>query len=281
MVLLSRRLLLLACLALLSGCTSLIFQPMQVQVRTPADVGIEYRDLYFHAADGTLLHGWFLPAQQAKGTILFLHGNAENISTHLGSVWWLPAAGYQVVLFDYRGYGFSAGKPSLEGLLADFEGALAKTRSLSEVQGKPLIVFGQSLGGAIAISAVARTPQREALTALVVEGAFSDYRRIAREKLAEFWLTWPLQWPLSFTIQNDYRPLDDVAGIAPLPLLIIHDGNDLIIPRHHATDLFAAAAQPKEYWLAEGAPHIGAFAAPAMRTRLLDYLDGVTQATTP
>src|SRR5512143_2232820 len=120
MVLLIKRLLLLACIILMQGCTSLIFQPMQMQVRTPGDVGLDYRDLYFHAADATLLHGWFLPAQhEAKGTLLFLHGNAENISTHLGSVWWLPAEGYNVFLYDYRGYGYSEGKPSLDGLLSD------------------------------------------------------------------------------------------------------------------------------------------------------------------
>lgn len=283
MVLLIKRLLLLACIVLpLQGCTSLLFQPMQVQVRTPADVGIDYRDLYFHAADGTLLHGWFLPARgEAKGTILFLHGNAENISTHLGSVWWLPAEGYNVFLYDYRGYGYSEGKPSLDGLMSDFEGALGKARTLPEIEGKPIVVFGQSLGGAVSISAVARSPQREAITGVIVEGAFSDYHRIAREKLADFWLTWPLQWPLSLTIHNGYSPLDDVAKLSPLPVLIIRDGSDAIIPGHHATDLFNAAAEPKRYWVAEGAPHIGAFASPAMRQRLVEYLDTLTRPIHP
>lgn len=257
------RLFAFALLLLLGGCTSLLFQPMQIQLRTPADVGVAYRDVYFPAADGTTLHGWFLPAQgAAKGTVLFLHGNAENISTHLGSVWWLPAHGYQVFLYDYRGYGFSDGKPSLEGLLSDYDGAFDRLLRIEEAQGKPIAVFGQSLGGAVAIAAVARSPHQQQVATLVVEGAFSDYRKIAREKLGEFWLTWPLQWPLSFTVDNSYRPLSEIRNIEQVPLLIVGDGADTIIPRHHATDLYAAANSPKLYWEIEGAPHIGAFATP-------------------
>lgn len=279
MVFLIRGLILLLLALLIQGCTSLMFQPMEPLVRTPADVGLTYRDLYFRAEDGTLLHAWFLPAKhEAKGTVLFLHGNAENISTHLGSVWWLPAEGYQVMLYDYRGYGHSEGEPSLEGMLPDFEAALRKARRLPEVQGKPLVVFGQSLGGTIAVSAVARSSQREHIAALIIEGAFSDYRKIAREKLAEFWLTWPFQWPLATTIDDRFRPLDDIRRIGPMPLLIIHGGADTIIPRHHATALFEAAAEPKQYWEVDDAPHIGALITPEMRRRFIGYLDGIVQS---
>lgn len=273
MVLLSRLFALLFATLLLSGCTSLIFQPMQMMVRTPADVGLAYRDLYFEADDGPVLHGWFLPATDARGTVLLLHGNAENISTHLGSVWWLPAAGYHVVLYDYRGYGLSSGEASLAGMLPDFEAAVRKTRQLPETQGKPLFVFGQSLGGAVAISAVARSPQRDHIAGLIVEGAFADYRQITREKLAEFWLTWPLQWPLSLTIDNRYRPLDDIRRISPIPLLVIHGDADIIIPSHHATSLYEAAGEPRELWQLPGAAHIDAFTRPEYRQRLVDYLD--------
>lgn len=278
MVFLMRRLILLTAVLLMQGCTSLIFQPMETLVRTPAAVGLDYRELYFRADDGTLLHAWFLPTEgEARGTVLFLHGNAENISTHLGSVWWLPAAGYQVLLYDYRGYGHSEGKPSLEGMLLDFEAALHKTRQLPEVQGRPLAVFGQSLGGAVAVSAVARSAQRARIQALIIEGAFSDYRKIAREKLSDFWLTWPFQWPLSLTIDNSYRPLDDIGHISPIPLLVMHGTVDTIIPRHHAAALFAAAGEPKQYWEVDGAPHIGALTTPEMRQRFVDYLDTTLQ----
>lgn len=278
MVFLIRTASLLAFALLLQGCTYLIFQPMEQMVRTPADVGIEYRDLQYPVDDGTLLHGWFLPADgKARGTILFLHGNAENISTHLGSVWWLPTEDYNVVLYDYRGYGRSEGTPTLDTMLPDFEVVLRMTRRLPEVQGKPIIVFGQSLGGTVAVSAVARSPQREHIAALIIEGAFSDYRRIARDKLSEFWLTWPFQLPLSFTIDGNFRPLEDIPNISPMPLLVIHGDADNIIPQHHAEALFEAAREPKQFWLIEGAPHIGALIKPEMRSRFTDYLDSIVQ----
>ena len=111
-------------LLFVAGCTSQFFIPMQQHVRTPTDIGLTYDNIGFESSDGTSLHGWWLPANgRAKATILFLHGNAENISTHIGSVHWLPAAGYNVFLFDYRGYGKSAGAVELDGIMRDAHGA--------------------------------------------------------------------------------------------------------------------------------------------------------------
>ena len=270
----------LACLLLtLAGCTQLIFQPMRLQVLRPSDLGIDYRDVEIHATDGTPLHAWFLPAQgRPKATILFLHGNAENISTHIGSVWWLPGRGYNVLLLDYRGYGQSAGTPSLAGLHSDTEGALARIDTLEGARGLPVVVFGQSLGGAIAITALARSQYRDKVRALVVEGALSDYHDIAREKLAQSWLTWAFQWPLSYTVDDDYSPKHEIALIAPIPLLIVHGEVDEIVPVHHARVLFDAAREPKELWLVPDVGHIQAFAYPANRDALVRWLDARVDA---
>jgi hypothetical protein len=120
------RLLALAGLAAaLGGCSGLIFQPMRELVLTPDEIGLDYRDVHLEAEDGVRLHGWFLPAEPPRrGSVLFLHGNAQNISTHIASVAWLPAEGFDVLLVDYRGYGLSGGSPSLAGLHLDFEAAL-------------------------------------------------------------------------------------------------------------------------------------------------------------
>ncbi|MFL6647184.1 MAG: alpha/beta hydrolase, partial [Sulfurifustaceae bacterium] len=114
-LLLIRRLLVIAALgASMAGCTGVFFQPYRTLVRTPDDIGLAYEDVRFKTADGVVLHGWFLPANAtACATVLFLHGNAENISTHIGSVYWMPRYGFNVFLPDYRGYGASSGTPSL------------------------------------------------------------------------------------------------------------------------------------------------------------------------
>lgn len=269
-----RRIALLALLSLLlTGCTNLFFMPMEQLVRTPAEIGLEYRDIEFRSSDGTLLHGWWLPAKDtARGTVLFLHGNAENISTHIASVHWLPEHGYNVFLFDYRGYGKSQGASEIEGVIRDVESAIATTIELQEKSDQPIIVFGQSLGGGLAIYAVAHSAHRDHIKALIVESVFNSYRQIAREKFAGFWLTWPLQYPLSWTVTGRYNPIDSVADIAPIPLLLIYGKADSIVPYHHGQQLFDAAAPPKELWLIPDGRHITTFASPLQRQRLLEYL---------
>jgi len=276
-----RLLLVLACLQPL-GCTNLIFVPMEDHVLTPDRIGLDYRDVDFAAADGVKLHGWFLPAQavgkgsagvqQGACTLLFAHGNAENVSTHIASVWWLPPEGVNVFLFDYRGYGRSEGEPDLAGAHLDFAAALDLLMDMPEVDPDRVVVLGQSLGGSIAIVGLARSPHKHRVRALITDGAFSDYRAIVREKLAGFFLTWPLQWPLTFTIDGDHRPLEAIAEISPVPVLTIHGLSDVVVPPHHAEALHAAAGQPKELWLLPETEHIKTFLDQANRTRLLDYL---------
>jgi fermentation-respiration switch protein FrsA (DUF1100 family) len=224
------------------------------------------------------LHGWFVPAAGAwasepKGTVLFLHGNAENVSTHILSAAWLVPEGYNLFAFDYRGFGLSGGEPTLDGVHQDARDALTTVAGLDGVDPGRVIVFGQSLGASVAIAAVADPPPGPRIRTLIIEGAFADYHRITREKLAEVWLTWPLQVPLSYTIDGGYRPLDRIAAIAPTPILIMHGEADRIVPAAHAHDLYAAAAQPKTLWIVPAAGHLQVLARPEYRGRLLRFLD--------
>ncbi len=259
---------------LLNACNGLIFQPERKHYIEPAQLNIDARDIHFRSSDGLGLHGWFLPAKTrpARASVLFLHGNAQNISTHIASVYWLPDAGFNVFLFDYRGYGYSGGTPDLEGVQRDFRAALARLRNMEGVDAKRIFIFGQSLGAAIAITGLADLPEREGIQALITEGAFTGYRDIAREALAGFWLTWPFQWPLSFLITDCCRPADAIAGISPIPVLIVHSRDDRIIPFHHAIELYTAARDPKRLWLFNGYPHIQIFRQAENRQRLIDYM---------
>lgn len=240
---------------------------------TPDKIGLVYEDIYFNSTDGVKLHGWWLPAKgKANGTILFLHGNAENISTHIASVHWLPAQQYNVFLPDYRGYGKSEGRPSLAGAQMDINSAMKYLLQRPDVDPERIVIFAQSLGGAMSIYNVAHSPYKAKIKALITESAFSDFRGIVREKLGAFWLTWPLQWPLSLTIDNDYRPLLVVNKISPIPLLIIHGDNDQVVSLSHGQALFDAAAQPREMWVVEGGGHIDAFRHKKYQAQLLEYL---------
>ena len=262
------------CLVALSSCTNFVLQPLQPHLSDPNALGIVAQDIYFSSNDGVRLHGWFLPAskQPAKGTVIFVHGNAENISTHLGSVWWLPAEGFNVFLFDYRGYGHSEGKPDLDGALDDFGAAMATLYKMPEVDPLRVVVFGQSLGGAIAICGLLDSPYRSQLRGLVVEGVFTSLREITRNKLSEFWLTWAFQYPLSWLVKDNLRPIDALPKLSPLPVLIIHGTADQVIPFETGKELFRAAREPKAFWAMDGVSHIATLNEPGARKRLAEYL---------
>jgi fermentation-respiration switch protein FrsA (DUF1100 family) len=263
---------------LAAACTQTFFQPERVLIDTPQSAGLRYEILELRAADGVELFTWFLPARGTpKATVLFLHGNAENISTHYQNVAWMPAEGFNVLVLDYRGYGKSAGSPSLAGAQLDVDAALRTLLERHEVDPKRIVLFGQSLGGALALHYAAHGPRRDALRAVIADSAFSDYRAIVREKLAGFFLTWPFQWLPALTVDNDYSPLTSIQSVSPLPLLLIHGQRDSIVPPEHSERLFAAAAQPKELWRLPAAGHIQSVRDPALRQRLGDYIRRVVE----
>ncbi|NIR60175.1 MAG: alpha/beta hydrolase [Gammaproteobacteria bacterium] len=269
---------LLSAFVALTGCTPVLFQPMERMVLTPDRLSLRYDDVFFESTDGVRLHGWYLHAGPgARGTVLFLHGNAQNISTHIASVFWLPRRGFNVFLFDYRGFGRSEGvAATIADVHRDTAGALRALRRRDDVDPDRLVLFGQSLGASVAISFASERPG--VFNAVIAESAFDGYRHIAREKLAASWLTWAFQWPLSFLMSDAYRPLDAVARLAPTPLLLVYDTGDTIVPPHHGVSLYRAAREPKAFWCIPGRGHIQAVLEPWVRERLLDYLDAVLAA---
>jgi len=258
---------------LASGCTQTFFQPQRVLIATPESAGLRYETVPLRAADDVELFAWFLPARgEPRATVLFLHGNAENLSTHFANVAWMPAEGFNVLALDYRGYGASQGTPSLAGVQLDIDAAMRTLLARPEVEPKRVVLFGQSLGGALAIYYGAHGRYRASLSAVVADSAFSDYRSITREKLAGFFLTWPFQWLPWLTVDDDYSPIAAVGAISPIPLLLLHGDRDTVVPFHHSQKLFERAGAPKDLWIVPGAGHIQALQDDAVRRRLTGFL---------
>lgn len=259
------------------GCVSgLFYQPDRKLYDTPDKHGLKYEEVFFRSKDGTQLGGWFLPAVgEPKGTVIHFHGNAQNMSAHFGFVSWLPAQGFNLFVFDYRGYGTSAGKATREGVHEDSLAALDYIAARPGIDHNRLLVLGQSLGGANAIAAVGSRPH-PGIRAVAIESAFSSYREIVKDKIGAIPLLSLLRTPLScLLIGNDYSPDAAIAAISPTSLLIIHGTDDGVIPVSHGKRLFELAREPKQLWIVEGGGHIEAFvdAGSAYRRRLATFYD--------
>lgn len=258
----------------LVGCSGLLFYPEPGLPITPERAGLEYRDIELRAADGTRLHAWWLPAKagvKVKGTVLHLHGNGGNLAWHLGGVHWLPEQGYQVLMLDYRGYGLSAGKPRLPEVYQDIDAAFAWLEQAPQVQGAPLFVLGQSLGGALAVHYLAEHPERRsALQGMALDGVPASYRDVARYALSTSWLTWPLQVPLSWLVPDADSAINSIDQLQGMPLMIYHSVDDTIVPLSNGRRLYQAARPPRAFQATRG-PHVQTFAEPAWRQSLLAF----------
>lgn len=268
-------------LSFVAGCGSVFFYPSKQLWINPALQVFPHEDVYFKTTDGLTLHGWFFQAPDARGSTLVFHGNAENLSTHVNSVLWLVKEGYNVFIIDYRGYGLSEGKPSIGGVHLDAAAALETLFSMPGTDPDRVVVLGQSIGGSIAVYAVAHSPHKERIRALVIDSAFSSYRMIAREKLNSVCLTWPFQYPLSWTITDRYSAVTWIAKVSPVPVLILRDLEDPIVPAHHGKLLFDAAGEPKDLWTTSAPGHIRSFADASVRRQLLAYLARVLPPKRP
>lgn len=258
----------LLCLLFLNGLMyfqqpRMLFLPSRALDATPADWDLAYEDVRLTADDGTALHGWFIPHPGARRVLLFLHGNAGNISHRGDSVKIFHDLGLAVFIFDYRGYGQSDGAPSEDGLYLD---AAAAWRYLTEVRGvdpQDIVVFGRSLGGAVA----AQLASRVDAGGVILESSFSSARDAARA-------IFPL---LSRLVVLRYR-FDAARALAQTssPVMVLHSPDDEIMPLALGRRLYEAAPQPKRFVTLRG-DHNGGFLAsrPAYDQSLAAFLAGL------
>ncbi len=264
------------------GCGSgnrLFYWPNRLVYSDPAREGTEVEDVTFEAPDGTSLHAWFVPARpgEARGTVVYFHGNAQNLTAHYAFVSWLPAEGYNLFLFDYRGFGRSEGHPTREGTFRDSVAALAAVRSRPDVDPDRLVGFGQSLGGALLLAALGETDPSQ-VRGVAIESSFASYRNVAQAKLAESPLTWLFQWPLSrWLVTGEHSPADSLDRLEGVPLLILHGDADEIVPFSQGQELFRLAPEPKRFIRVPGGRHVeatgGSRFGATYRNELRDFFD--------
>jgi fermentation-respiration switch protein FrsA (DUF1100 family) len=216
-------------------------------IATPGQRGLAYEPVVLRTKDGMTLHGWFVPAPAAMGTmgtVLFLHGNAGNISHRIDYLTMFHGLGYQTFIFDYRGYGQSSGTPSESGTYIDAEAAWNYLVEEKGIQPNRIALFGESLGGAIA--AWLATRERPAL--LVLASAFTSLPDVG-EKIYPF-------LPVRLLSRFNYNTLEYLESVT-CPALIAHSPQDEIVPLAHGKALYEAAPAPKEFLELEGGHNDG------------------------
>jgi hypothetical protein len=238
--------------------------PSRVLEASPAAVGLAYESLQLLTTDGVRLHGWFVPAaddRPARGAVLFLHGNAGNISHRLERLALLHRLGLATLILDYRGYGRSDGRPTEAGTYEDADTAW---RHLVETRGyapQRLLIFGHSLGAAVAAELARRRPA----AALVVEAAFRSLPAIAAEHYG--WL--PVRWLARYRY-----PVEQNLAEVRCPVLVAHSRADAIIPYAHGQALYAAVQGPRGFLELDGDHDRGFVVTGARYEReLADFLD--------
>ncbi len=251
------------------GCTSMVFHPDRVHYATPKNYAVAYEPVTFRSGDGTKLVGWWMqPAAQRRGTIVAVHGNAQNMTAHFTNFLWLVKAGYEVFVFDYRGYGDSGGEPQLRGAIDDTKSAIGYV--LAHRSGN-ITVLGQSLGGVLLIDALAEIPT-DRIALAVIDSAFASLPEAGKDMLARSVFTWPFQWLAYPLLDSRYDAVGRV-GALHVRKLYLAGSNDRIVDPNQSWRLFDASAKPRAFWLVQGAGHTQAFASGAVRRKLLAFLE--------
>jgi uncharacterized protein len=222
-----------------------VYYPFSSLQATPKDAGLNYEEVYLNTSDGLKIHGWFVPHENPRATLLFLHGNGGNISHRLDKLWMYNQLGLAVFIIDYRGYGLSKGSPSEQGTYLDAEAAWNYLTNQKQIPASDIIIYGESLGGAVA----SRLASRVEAGALIVESVFSSIADIGKHYYPYL--------PVSLIARYKY-PVADYIQEVLYPVLVIHSPADEIIPFEMGKKVYEAANQPKDFLEITG-DHNGGF----------------------
>jgi len=269
-------LLFLTALLPMSACNQVFYQPTRKVYDLPIRHQFAYKEHRVAFSKEQNLVAWEITptTPKVKGTILHFHGNAENMTSHFRYMLPVVRLGYRVVTFDYRGYGFSDGIPSREGLRRDAILMIDFIHEQEAYKDGPLHVIAQSLGGAVAVAGLASRPDHRFST-LILDSTFASYRLMARSVLDRFWISWLFQWPLSFLVTNHANPVDAVTTLK-IPTLFVHGDADRIVPLEQGKMLYdAVPSKCKQFLRLPGEGHTTIFRSghPSFR-RIVTFLRG-------
>lgn len=225
-----------------AAMAALLYFPTAQLHETPRDAGLAFEELQIETQDGERLHGWWVPARResSAGHILLFHGNAGNIGDRVAHAGLLAETGFDVLLFDYRGYGRSTGKPSEQGTYVDARAARRAMAARERVDPAKVIYLGESLGAAVATELALCAPPR----ALILQSGFTSLRDVARR-----------HYPVPRAVIPNAYPTIRRIGSVTAPVLVLHGDRDPVVPISQGRRLFDAAPEPRQLHVFAGLGH--------------------------
>lgn len=230
--------------------------PDRIPYDSPSRAGLAYEKVTFYSADGTQLWGWFIPAAaaddntsepgKAKGTVIHMHGNAQNLTAHWQFAEWLPKRGFNLFEFDYRGFGRSQGQPDPKGIFEDAVAAISYLRNRPDIDPENLFIFGQSLGGMLAIAGAAANPR--GIRAVLAEAPAHSYSAWMNDNIPG----------MGDMLDDTWTAAAYITRLAPIPLLLIHSREDMVVPYSHSVRLLAEAGETAKLITIEKGEHVDA-----------------------
>ncbi|MBL7544002.1 MAG: alpha/beta hydrolase [Bdellovibrionaceae bacterium] len=238
----------------LSGCSSLLYYPTQMEYYQIKDLPYQIEEMKFPDSSGHQIHAWYFHAQNPKAKILFFHGNAQNLTAHFLMLAWLVDNNYDLMIFDYPGYGKSTGSPTPESTVKSGVSTLEKMSTIKP--DLPLFVYGQSLGGQIMQKSL-HLYDKKNYRAVFIEASFTSYRSVARSVAAKNWATWILQ-PIAWLLMNDSWA-SDPGFISPTPVYVMHGDRDEVVGIEQGQHVFQKANEPKHWKVFAGGAHSNSY----------------------
>ncbi len=240
--------------------------PGRALTATPGDIGLEYEDVSLTTSDDERLHGWYVPATDRRGVVLFFHGNAGNISHRLDSIGIFHQLGLDTLIIDYRGYGQSTGKTSEQGTYLDAQAAWSYLVDERGIPADRIIIFGRSLGGAIGAWLGAQPDMKNGPAAMIIESSFTSGVDMARQ-------LYPFL-PAHLITRLRY-PVAEYASRLECPVLVVHSRDDEIIPFEMGQSIYEAVKQRKSFLELRGDHNNGFFIS---RHEYITGLDGFIES---
>lgn len=248
------------------------YRPSARTYGAQAELGLQPETVSFASADGTMLHGWFLRSNgELLGTVICFQGSDRNITHTTRNVYWLTQRGFNVFVFDYRGYGRSEGTPNRKGLVEDSAAAIDYVMTRSDARPDRIVLYGQSMGGQLALNA-ASLRKDAGICLVIAEATYARQSYHLSDKLGQFGPLWLVKWAGWLLTSDEYSGESAIADLQSTPVLLVHGNSDTGVRPYHSERLFNAAVGVKEIWRYEGLGHLQIFNERQPQERLVEFI---------